>query len=116
MSSPTTVPAQRPTLEHADASFWLARLDAHLPRATLVPDRRRNTTVERRYDAVAFELDPACIAALRSLDPVTGVSDLALCTSLVAALLSKYHREDELVVGLHWSGRGSAGGPRPALL
>ncbi|HEU5297782.1 MAG TPA: amino acid adenylation domain-containing protein [Burkholderiaceae bacterium] len=116
MSSPTTVPAQRPSLEHADESFWLARLDANLPRATLVPDRRRNTTVERRYEAVAFELDAACVAALKSLDPVTGVSDLALCTSLVAALLSKYHREDELVVGLHWSGRGSAGGPRPALL
>lgn len=116
MSSPTTVPAQRPSLEQADESFWLARLDANLPRGTLVPDRRRNTIVERRYDAVAFELDPACIAALKSLDPVTGVSDLALCTSLVAALLSKYHREDALVVGLHWSGRGSAGGARPALL
>src|SRR5215831_13379983 len=105
MSSPTTVPAQRPSLEHADESFWLARLDANLPRATLVPDRRRNA-VERRYDAVAFELDPGCVAALKSLDLVTGVSDLALCTSLVAALLSKYHREDELVMGLHWSGRG----------
>jgi amino acid adenylation domain-containing protein len=116
MSSTSDAVAHRSGREHNDETFWLERLDVSLPRATLVPDRRRTTAEARRYDAVEFAVDADSVRVLKSLDPAAGVSDLALCTFLVAALLSKYHRDDNLVIGLHWSGSAGAPGPRPVLL
>jgi amino acid adenylation domain-containing protein len=102
--------------QHAAEAFWLVRLDANLHRATLVPDLRRDASELRRYAHEKFSVDPRLGPILKSLDPVFGVSDLTLCTAIVAVLLAKYHRENELLVGVQWSGKQGSTGFLPMLL
>jgi amino acid adenylation domain-containing protein len=90
--------------ELADNHFWLSKLDEDLPRASVVADFTRAASGRHRYQDLAFALDPQVVRVLKSLDKTRGVSDLALCATLLAVLLAKYHREDELVVGLQTDG------------
>jgi amino acid adenylation domain-containing protein len=86
--------------ESSDLLFWLSKVDADLPRAMIVPDRKRSTATPRAYDSVGFELGADDVHRLRSTRPSRGISDLELCAGLLAVLLAKYQREDRLVIGL----------------
>jgi amino acid adenylation domain-containing protein len=90
--------------ELVDNLFWLSKLDEDLPRASIVPDFRRSAAGAHTYQNVAFTLDPELVMVLKSLDKTQGVSDLVLCASLLTFLLAKYHREDELIIGMQATG------------
>jgi non-ribosomal peptide synthetase component F len=80
--------------------FWLSKLDDSVPRAQIVPDIRRNGALTHEYRACVFSVDADVVRTLRSLDRARGVSDIALCTALVAMVLSKYQRGNEMIIGL----------------
>jgi amino acid adenylation domain-containing protein len=82
----------------ADDAFWLARLDASLPRAQLVPDFKRSSAAPHTYESISFTLGEDITSRLKT--HVAAGSDAAVCLSLLAVLLAKYHRQDELIVGL----------------
>ena len=86
--------------ESAARLFWLSRLEGDVQKAIIVPDRRRSSQEQRLYRSVPFALEPDVISVLKSPHVTQGVSDVVLCTSLVAVLLGKHHREDELMLGL----------------
>src|SRR2546425_1124152 len=94
----------------ADNLYWLSKLDQNLPRAHVIPDFKRSSSARHQYREIAFSLDPEVVRVLKSLDTTRGVPDLVLCATLLTVLLAKYHREDELVVGL--LGNGPAAGDR----
>lgn len=83
-----------------DQLFWLSKLNDDLPRASIVPDFKRTTSVARRYDSIGFDLDSEVIQVLKSLDSTQGISDVEMCLGLVTVLLAKYQREDEMIIGL----------------
>ncbi|MDO9071935.1 MAG: hypothetical protein Q7U73_01620, partial [Rubrivivax sp.] len=90
--------------ELTDQLFWLSRVDQDLPRAAIVPDRKRTSSSPRVYGAAIFELDPEVVRLLKSVHPSRGLSNVEICAGLLAVLLSKYQRDDRFVLGL-----GSAG-------
>jgi amino acid adenylation domain-containing protein len=92
--------SQRPDGELADNLYWLSKIDEGIPRAQLVPDFKRSAGRRHAYQGSAFSVDPDVVRILKSLDRTHGVSDLVLCATLLTALLARYHREEELVVGL----------------
>ena len=101
-------PTSRPADGEAAAKlFWLSRLDGDIHKASIVPDRKRTSQGQRIYHSVPFALEPEVIRALKSPDVTQGVSDVVLCTSLVAVLLAQYHREDELMLGLSLPAAGA---------
>src|SRR5689334_13391258 len=82
----------------SDVEFWLARLDASLPRAQLVPDFKHSSTAAHTYETITFA--PGQDLTRRLKAHASTDSDVALCTSILSVLLAKYHRHDELIVGL----------------
>jgi len=104
MTSPTRTPARHapedPEGDLSDKLFWLSKLDEDVPRAAVVPDFRRATTLERVYESIGFELDAEVVRILKSLETTRGASDVEICVGLLAVLLAKYQREDKMVVGL----------------
>jgi amino acid adenylation domain-containing protein len=105
IQSSTVSPHQETESDLADRLFWLAKADASQPRAQIIPDYVRSSSGPRRYRSIEFAFLPNVIRVLKSLDTTRGVSDLVLCASLLAVVLSKYHRDDALVVGLQLSKR-----------
>ena len=89
-----------PASDLPDQLFWMSKVDDELPKAVIVPDRKRSTAVERVYDAVGFELSAEVVRLLKSMHPERGVSDLAVCAGLLAMLLAKVQRDDRVVVGM----------------
>ncbi|MDE2614840.1 MAG: amino acid adenylation domain-containing protein, partial [Burkholderiales bacterium] len=90
--------------------FWLARLDPDLPRAGVVPDRRRAACDGRRA-SVAFEVPPQITAALRSPNRRLALSDPELCMALVSILMWQHQREDLVLAGLRCTALFGDAGP-----
>ena len=106
------LPSSRPADGEAAAKlFWLSRLDSDAHKASIVPDRKRTAQGHRTYRSVPFALEPEVIRILKSPDVTHDISDVLLCTSLVAVLLARYHREDELMLGLSLPVSGAPSGP-----
>ena len=110
--SPTPVPLTPLPRDGESAAklFWLSRLEGDVHKATIVPDRRRTAQGRRQYRSIPFALEPEVIRVLKSQDVTRGVSDVVLCAGLVAVLLAKYHREDELMIGLRLAIEGADAG------
>lgn len=83
-----------------DQLYWLSKVEADLPKASIAPDYKRTTSAPRVYESVGFDLDPEIVRSLKSLDAALGVSDVEACLCLLAVLLAKYGREDSGVIGL----------------
>jgi amino acid adenylation domain-containing protein len=98
-ASPHTA-ARRSDNEVVDELFWLAKLDESIPRAHIAPHFRRPPSGRHDYKAVQFSLQPHLVQALKSVDTVRGVSDVALCAGLVTVLFAKYQDHDALIAGL----------------
>src|SRR5262245_17415494 len=94
-----------------DELFWLAKLDESIPRASLAPHFKRPSSRRHAYEAIPFTLEPQLVQALKSADTAKGVSDVALCASLVAVLFGKYQRHDALIVGFQSPQAPDAGRP-----
>lgn len=80
--------------------YWRAALDDSRPRAQIAPDFKRVPVGPRIYRRVPFAAPPGAADGLGRLGEARQASRAVLCASVVAVALSKYHRHDELVVGL----------------
>ena len=115
-----------PAGDTSDRAFWLAKLDAGIPRAQIVPDFKRSTATAHTYRSIAFTVDPEVTRELRRLASTQDkVSEVTLCAGLLTVLFAKYHRHDEMVIGFHTRTADSADarvvplhliGPREATL
>ena len=113
MQSHAHAPAPAPA--QSDELFWLARVDQDLPKAAVVPDRKRPGGAARRgYGSVAFELALEAVHRLRSLSASRTLSDRELCAALLAVVMATYQRDDRLLVGL--AGDAAADGQAPLVL
>lgn len=86
--------------EQGDLLYWMAKVDEDLPRALVVPDRKRSAAVTRSYESLGYELSSETVQVLRGVHSARGISDVALCAGLLAVLFGKVQREDQVLVGL----------------
>jgi amino acid adenylation domain-containing protein/non-ribosomal peptide synthase protein (TIGR01720 family) len=91
-----------------DADYWRERLAGPLPVLDLPADRRRPAVLTYRGATAAFDLPPELLAAIKQLSLQTGGT---LFTTLMAgynALLARYSRQEDLLVGFPVAGRNRA--------
>ncbi len=92
----------------ADVDYWKARLAGPLPVLDLPVDRRRPAVLSYRGATASFEWPSHLLAAIRQLSLQTGGT---LFTTLMAgynALLARYSRQDDVLVGFPVAGRNRA--------
>jgi amino acid adenylation domain-containing protein/non-ribosomal peptide synthase protein (TIGR01720 family) len=100
--------AHRQDATGAHLEYWRGRLAGPLPVLELPPDRRRPAVLTYRGATAAFEWPSDLLAAINRLSLETGGT---LFTTLMAgynALLARYTRQEDLLVGFPVAGRTRA--------
>ncbi|WP_333982202.1 amino acid adenylation domain-containing protein [Burkholderia gladioli] len=86
--------------------YWRARLDGTLPVLQLPTDHARPPQPSGAGAAFSFELDAALAARLEAVAQRHHVSMFMLLLAAYAALLARYARQDDLLIGVPALGRG----------
>ena len=86
--------------------YWLARLDGPLPVLQLPTDHGRPPQPSGSGAAFSFEFDRTLAASLETLAQRHHVSMFMLLLAAYAALLARYARQDDLLIGVPTLGRG----------
>jgi non-ribosomal peptide synthetase component F len=100
--------ANREGASGADVDYWKARLAGPLPALDLPVDRRRPAVLTYRGATAAFEWPSALLEEIRQLSLQAGGT---LFTTLMAgytALLARYSRQEDVLVGFPVAGRDRA--------
>ncbi|AJX35693.1 non-ribosomal peptide synthetase [Burkholderia oklahomensis] len=85
--------------------YWLAQLDGTLPVLQLPTDFNRPPQASGSGEAFSFELDAALAARLQAVAQRHHVSMFMLLLAAYAALLARYARQDDLLIGVPALGR-----------
>src|SRR5262249_51797429 len=84
----------------AHVTFWKQQLAGAPALLELPTDRARPATQSYRGGSVSRQLDLAQTCALKALSLRLGVSDSVLLLASIHALLHRYSRQDDIVVGV----------------
>ncbi|MDQ1815072.1 amino acid adenylation domain-containing protein [Massilia sp. CCM 9210] len=87
-------------------AYWRAQLDGQLPTLQLPTDFNRPQQLSQRGSAFAFELDETLSRQLELVSERHQVSMFMLLLAAYAAVLARYDRQEELLVGVPALGRG----------
>lgn len=89
----------------AQRRYWMDLLAGELPVVQLPVDRRRHGVRSERGDEVPLEFGPALTQKLRALAVDLGVTPSALLLAGLVALCARYGEQDEVLIGVPYSGR-----------
>nr|WP_295871849.1 non-ribosomal peptide synthetase [uncultured Chitinophaga sp.] len=92
----------------ASKAFWMDEFEGHRPGAGLPTDYPRPAVRKDVGDSLSFCLDETETAGLKAIAEQEGCTMFMVVLSLYAILISKLSGKEDMVIGVHFSGREHA--------
>ncbi|MGN1224058.1 MAG: amino acid adenylation domain-containing protein, partial [Ruminococcus sp.] len=90
---------------HSQEAYWLDVFEDEIPVLDLPLDFIRPQMQSNRGNTIIYDMDDALIQAIQHLAKETGTTEYMVYLSALMIMLSKYAKQDDIVVGSPVSGR-----------